>query len=189
MVTYRITEDYGVYGPENEVRFRTSTLLSCSAIIMYNSATTILGLFHYGALTLGSTNVQNTIVQMVNDIRPTDMVLWPANISGQFENERDRMSVKLDNAKVRQFLLNIKGGACSFVQKADETFPGVRANGALVFGGLAGEQAMPDIAVGKTVQGNIAFFFCGNSTASKYSGDVANAVSRILEIEADARYG
>jgi hypothetical protein len=189
MKSYCIVEKYGVSGPTNEVHLGTTTLSSCSAIIMYNATTSMLGLFHYGALSLTGTGVMPMIRQMFNDLQPTQMILWPANVvdQGYGSVELERQSVLLDNAKVRQFLLLLITTGCTLEQKKDETFPGVRVDsGTLVFEAVSYSaiKVPGDVTLtaGRTQSGNINFYYAPSDNANEYSNGIDDMARRILDI-------
>lgn len=182
MPTVQVSENYGVAGPDNELSITTTTLLSCSAIIFYRQATRMLGLFHYGALTIASPTVQGTILQMMNDLAPDEIVLWPANIvdhgfGGEFV-VMERLSVALDNAKVRQFLLNSKAPGATVTQVADRTFPGVSADGALKYGVSRAGKLLSGIDAGRSLSGNLRYYYTGDYDDTKGFGEKITDAAR-----------
>ena len=193
---YEVTEEFGVCGPENEVAITTTTLSSCSAIIIFNAKTRILGLFHYPGMQLSAPGVQRAIIAMINDITPTQIVLWPANPKshgyGMSDLDRDKKLVQLDNAKVKTFLELKKPSSCTLEVKSNETFPGVQAvGGKLVFESSSGSVKVPssktiqesDGGVGRVQRGNIWFYFGSGAGSGDYSSKLQTAASTILEIE------
>ncbi len=193
---FEVTEEFGVCGPENEVTIVTTTLSSCSAIILFNANTRILGLYHYPGMQLSAPGVQRAIIAMINDIVPTQIVLWPANPKwhgyGMSDLDMDKKLVQLDNAKVKTFLELKKPSSCTLVVKSNETFPGVQAiAGKLVFEYSSGSVKVPSSAtiqesdggVGRVQRGNIWFYFGSGAGAGDYSKKLRYAAGTILEIE------
>lgn len=186
MPKYRIQENYGVCGPSSQIEINTTTLSSCSAIIMFNGGNLQLGLYHYGALSLTGHMVQTVIRQMINDVAPTEIVLWPAHVTGNFVTvKREKKSILLDNAKVRTFLEFTKNSQCSLEQKADATFPGVRVVDAkLTFGGVSAFQEPPaKLSEGRTQYGDIWWYHASATGSGEYIKKIDQAVTDLLDLE------
>jgi len=196
MATFKVSEEYGVCSMSNETVIETTTLYSCSAIIMLNAEKECLGLYHYPALSLSAPGVQGAIIKMINDIVPTEIVLWKANprIEGYTAGQRrDLMSIRLDNAEVKIFLEARKQETCTLTVVSDRTFSGVKcANKALVFErGSASPVHVPssetiqrgDDPVLRVQKGNIWFYFGSGAGAREYAQKIGSAVQDQLEIE------
>lgn len=186
MAVVKVSENYGVAGPDNELSVTTTTLLSCSAIIFYRTATRMLGVFHYGSMTISSVTVQNMILQMMNDLAPDEIVLWPANIVDHgYGGEHvavERIAVGLDNAKVRQFLLNSKAPGATVTQIAGQTFAGVSANGALQFGVSSDGTLLSGINAGRSQVGNLRYYYTGHYNDTNGFGSRINDTAREIYI-------
>ena len=188
MPGYRIQENYGLCGPSSQVEINTTTLLSCSAVILFNAQTGMLGLYHYGALSLTGRMVQAVIRQMINDVAPSRIVLWPANVSNSLflvSKEREEKSILLDNAKLRTFLDFTKSGPCALEQRADENFPGVKVrDGALSFEPVSGSVTPPaNLPEGRTQSGDIWWYHASATGSQPYAQKDGQAVTDILILE------
>ncbi|WP_137176890.1 hypothetical protein [Roseomonas sp. AR75] len=100
MPYYKLIEGEGIAGPFPAVTAETTALYSCMGIVFRNTGTNVCGLYHYGANTLHHVFVQNTILQMLNDIQPTDVYitappLVSASSNGQGSTNFDRNQVDL----------------------------------------------------------------------------------------------
>lgn len=191
MKSYEVTEGYGVCGPAAELEITTTTLLSCSAVILLNKTQRILGLFHYPALALGAPGIQNAMIQMINDIVPGEITLWTANPQVLMGNaDLEKKIVRLDNAKVKTFLELRKPSACTVTLVTGVTFGGVSSDGtSLEFrGGVTGNIKVPGSttitsAETRKQSGNIWFYHGSSGQAGDYGRKVEDAAMRILEIE------
>jgi len=197
MRTYKVSEEYGVCGPASEVMIETTTLYSCSAIIMLNAQTDVLGLYHYPALCLKAAGVQQAIIGMINEIVPTEIVLWTANPTndGCTKDPRPAKSILLDNAKVKTFLDLKKSSTCTLSVVSGKTFTGVKCvDKTLVF--KAGSSFDVNVPSSETIQGghnttlrvkkgNIWFYFGSGDGAGDYGKKITIAIQNMSGIERD----
>jgi hypothetical protein len=192
--TYRLQEDQGVHGPAAQLQICTTTLLSCSAIIFYNKASDVLGLFHYGSLSLGNPNVNAAIISMINTIKPSEIVLWTAVVPDTYAgHQRERTIVRLDNLKVHALLNAQKPAECTLTLENTKNFPGVaaRAN-ALVFESVGFGEAMPLQQHGAQTIANTTFVWVDDAVSNEgkaYSKGIDELAYAVLEAEMEEKHG
>lgn len=195
MESFLVTEGFGVCGAANNIEIKTTTLHSCSAIILFNAPRQILGLFHYPAENLTGAGIQGAILSMINDIAPTQLVLWTANPPGHGYGDQDGVLAKrivLDNAKLRTFLELKKASNCTLEVVTGRTFPGVTAAGSkLVFTHSGMAEQVPGkttIQAGKepverSKRGNIWFYYGSTEGPREYSRKIGEMARKIVNIE------
>lgn len=194
MPGFRVMEGFGVAGPANELEATTTSLLSCSAIILFNDAARWLGLFHYPALSLAAPGIKAAIRQMINDVQPTKMLLWKAHVQVAFASEvRDKKQVELDNVLLLAWLKQTKPAACELAMGPDGNFPGVRSAGGVLHFGLAGMALLSEVpgpgtigASGEETRrqvGNLWFYQGSPAGSGAYAAMVVAKADKLLGMD------
>jgi hypothetical protein len=112
MPYYSLIEGEGVAGPINAVSATTTALLSCMGIVFRNN--NCAGLYHYPALALHEALVQGTILNMINDIQPTQVFITAPAVQPDFSPLPG--SSQADRNAVSAFLVQHAVGALGAVR-------------------------------------------------------------------------
>jgi hypothetical protein len=108
-----IKEGVGIAGPSS-IEIGTTTMYSCIGIVFVTRNYRFGGLYHYPACTIFTAPVQATIIQMLNDIGPSDIVLTPAGGDGN----RLQVTIPSDLDDVKTFLKVVWPGVTVYLAPA-----------------------------------------------------------------------
>ena len=96
MKMFMVDQGEGVIGPYGKIAVATSGLYSCMGVVMVNGKTGRAGLYHYPSESMNNFEVQATLIQMITDLSPDQVVITPARTTenGQGSPQSDRVALQ-----------------------------------------------------------------------------------------------